>query len=336
MTESRYVSPETVEKARKVDLFSYLKSTSPMELVPCGGQEFCTREHDSLKISNGKWYWWSHGIGGASALDYLIKVKGLDFISAVKAVVNEEKIPLDVPVSEKKVKKIYLPSYTFECKKVRDYLTNRGIDSEILDDFIREKHIAESIMTGSALFFGRDDDGKIRQCSERATDGTTTKKDSYGSDRSYFFLSKAEKECPSVSVFESAIDLLSFATLFKMRGIDYKKFNLMSLSGIYFPAKDETKVKIPTSLGRFLDEHKETKTVYLHLDSDYAGQRGAEGIVKFLKDKYDVKYYPPKFGKDFNDYLMHIKHMERLKENNERNEKVCREHDGKVHDGSRT
>lgn len=43
------------------------------------GNVYCTREHDSLKISNGKWYWWSRGIGGVSALDYLIKVKEYSF-----------------------------------------------------------------------------------------------------------------------------------------------------------------------------------------------------------------------------------------------------------------
>ena len=46
---------------------------------------YCTAEHDSLKISNGKWYWWSRGFGGYSALDYLIKVKEYDFVEAVIA-----------------------------------------------------------------------------------------------------------------------------------------------------------------------------------------------------------------------------------------------------------
>jgi len=44
---------------------------------------YTLRSHDSLKISNGKWYQWSTGIGGISALDYLIKVQGMDFVSAV-------------------------------------------------------------------------------------------------------------------------------------------------------------------------------------------------------------------------------------------------------------
>ena len=37
---------------------------------------YTTRRHDSLKISNGKWMWWSQSIGGRSTLDYLIKIRG--------------------------------------------------------------------------------------------------------------------------------------------------------------------------------------------------------------------------------------------------------------------
>ena len=57
----RYVTPDVVEQARKVDLLSYFQATAPNELVRCGAEEYCTREHDSLKISHGKWYWWSRG-----------------------------------------------------------------------------------------------------------------------------------------------------------------------------------------------------------------------------------------------------------------------------------
>ena len=71
-----YIQPEVIAEARKVDLLSYLQATDPHELVKCDGNEYCTRTHDSLKISNGKWFWWSRGIGGASALDYLVKVRG--------------------------------------------------------------------------------------------------------------------------------------------------------------------------------------------------------------------------------------------------------------------
>ena len=57
-----------------MDLLTYLKNYEPHELVHFGGSTYCTREHDSLKISNGKWCWFSRGIGGKTALDYLINL----------------------------------------------------------------------------------------------------------------------------------------------------------------------------------------------------------------------------------------------------------------------
>ena len=70
-----YVSPEAIRQAKQMDLLTYLQSYEPNELVKLSGNTYCTRQHDSLKISNGKWHWFSRGIGGRTALDYLIKVK---------------------------------------------------------------------------------------------------------------------------------------------------------------------------------------------------------------------------------------------------------------------
>ena len=71
-----YVAPEVVQRVKQIDLLTYLKTYEPYELVHFSGNVYTTRSHDSLKISNGKWMWWSRGIGGRSALDYLIKVEG--------------------------------------------------------------------------------------------------------------------------------------------------------------------------------------------------------------------------------------------------------------------
>ena len=84
-----YVSPEEIEQAKQMDLLTYLQNYEPQELVHFGGSTYCTREHDSLKISNGKWCWFSRGIGGKSALDYLVKVKGYSFVKAVEKIVGQ-------------------------------------------------------------------------------------------------------------------------------------------------------------------------------------------------------------------------------------------------------
>ena len=79
------VTKEQIAQAKEWDLLSYLQTYEPQELKRSGPNEYCTRTHDSLKISNGKWCWNSQGIGGRTALDYLIKVRGMDFVGAVEA-----------------------------------------------------------------------------------------------------------------------------------------------------------------------------------------------------------------------------------------------------------
>lgn len=71
-----YVTKEEIEQARQLDLLSYLQRYRPDELIKVTRGVYSLRSHDSLKISNGKWYRWSKGVGGVSALDYLVKVEG--------------------------------------------------------------------------------------------------------------------------------------------------------------------------------------------------------------------------------------------------------------------
>ena len=80
------IPPETILQAKQMDLLTYLQNYEPGELIKLSGDAYCTKQHDSLKISNGKWYWFSRGIGGSSALDYLIKVQGYSFANAVKTI----------------------------------------------------------------------------------------------------------------------------------------------------------------------------------------------------------------------------------------------------------
>lgn len=69
-----YIDPKVVLEAKKMDLLTYLKNFEPHELVRLDKNNYTTRTHDSLKISNGKWMWLSRGIGGTTALNYLIEV----------------------------------------------------------------------------------------------------------------------------------------------------------------------------------------------------------------------------------------------------------------------
>ena len=92
-----YIAPEVVQEVKRMDLLTYLRNYEPYELVHFSGNIYTTRTHDSLKISNGKWMWWSRGIGGRIALDYLIKVRGYSFIEAVEIIA--EQAAIEPPVS---------------------------------------------------------------------------------------------------------------------------------------------------------------------------------------------------------------------------------------------
>ncbi len=87
-----YIPPNIVAQAREMDLLTYLQNYEPQELVHFGGNTYCTREHDSLKISDGKWCWFFHEIGVRSALDYLIKVKGIPFMQMVEKIVVQTRV----------------------------------------------------------------------------------------------------------------------------------------------------------------------------------------------------------------------------------------------------
>ena len=108
-----YVTPEQITQAKEIDLLTYLQRYDPHELVHISGNTYCTREHDSLKISNGKWNWFSRGIGGKTALDYLIKVQGFSFTQAVEALVGQNYSPLphtpQTKPKEQEPRKLLLP-----------------------------------------------------------------------------------------------------------------------------------------------------------------------------------------------------------------------------------
>ena len=57
------ITSEQVEKARQVDLLSFFQKYHPDNLVKVAPGTWSTVEHDSLKMSNGMWMWWSRRIG---------------------------------------------------------------------------------------------------------------------------------------------------------------------------------------------------------------------------------------------------------------------------------
>ena len=129
-----YIPPSVVREVKRMDLLTYLKNYEPYELVHFSGNTYTTRTHDSLKISNGKWMWWSQRTGGRSALDYLIKVREYSFLEAVELLAERANIqpPLSASENVPMEKQLLLPRKNQDNQKVIAYLSERGIDNEII------------------------------------------------------------------------------------------------------------------------------------------------------------------------------------------------------------
>lgn len=152
-----YVSPEQIAKAREMDLLTYLRLYEPQELVHFGGNTYCTREHDSLKISNGKWYWFSRGIGGASALDYLVKVKDVPFVQAVEQLSGQATMVPSATKAKAEIKKpkvLLLPQASRCTTHAVSYLASRGIDYEIISYCIQTGRLYESYPHHNVVLLG--------------------------------------------------------------------------------------------------------------------------------------------------------------------------------------
>ena len=298
-----FIPPETIEKARQVDLLTYLQTCEPGELVHLSGNHYCTREHDSLKISNGKWYWFSRGFGGYNALDYLIKVKEVPFMEAVERITGQVAYQPQQSHSPKpeKPKVLLLTQANRSTCRVHAYLRSRGIDSELIDFCVQTGRLYESNPHHNAVFVGLDKYSKPRYANLRGL-GTDFVGDASGSDKRFSFSIPAPGS-DTVHLFESAIDLLSYATLVKMNGGNWNREHLVSLAGVYKPKEELQESSMPLALKRYLSENPNIRFITLRLDNDAAGGRAAKALVSMLSDRYEVSVQPPPYGKDYNDYL---------------------------------
>ena len=310
-----YVSQEEIQTAKQVDLLSFLQATNPSELVHVSGQTYCTREHDSLKISNGKWYWFSRGIGGVSALDYLIKVQGYSLPQAVELIGGRSSfLPPKQAKRPETPRRLLLPERNNSSEQVIRYLRRRGIHPEVIGYCIENTMLYESKDYHNAVFVGYDEGGKPRYASIRGTIGKY-KGEATGSDKHYSFGLTEGRSSTHLHLFESAIDLLSFVSILHMKGQDWNRDAFLSLAGVFQSKRQDV---LPVALQRYLDQHKEVQTIHLHLDNDEVGRGAAEGIKRSLAGRYSVLDEPPACGKDVNDQLMIRLGLKKSKEEHER------------------
>lgn len=301
----RGVTKEQIAQAKQMDLLTYMKLYEPQELVKVGQHEFKTRTHDSLRISeNGKWNWCSRGYGGTTALNYLIRVKGMDFVSAVRWM--NELGPAPVFVSQP----VNSPPACFEKRlpftpprcdagftQAAAYLHGREIRSKVLQFCHREGLLYQTTRGGykNCVFVGKDESGQPRAAFVRGCNGTF-RGDVAGSEKKYAFcIPAAEPAASTVEVYEAPIDAMSGASLRLVSKQEaWRSVHYLALGGLNYQA-----------LEHFLKQHPQVKTVRLCLDNDEPGRSFTKKLTEQLHSGgYKVQDAPPARGKDYNDMLI--------------------------------
>ena len=309
------VSAEQVKLAREVDLLSYLQANEPNELLPPKNGEYRTTTHSSLVISKGKWVWNKGGFGGTSALDYLVKMRGMSFVDAVETVLGSgasrsfSSLPEERPKPPPPKKwSFYPPNPVRYPSRAVSYLQRRGISPEVINRALQAGIFYESRYynpeseyhnAAVCVFAGKDGSGKVVYAALRGID-TDLKMDKAGSDKTHNFHMPAQNPASRhLAVFEAPIDALSHATFQQRDGWQWDGHRL-SLGGT-----------ASVALIAFLERNPQIARVMLYLDNDAAGLIAARKIKAELAADNRFKHIrlsinPPHHGNDYNDALLRV------------------------------
>ena len=199
-----YIPPEIVKKAEEMDLLTYLQNYEPDELVKIGNGTYTTKTHDSMRISNGLWNWFSEGIGGKNAVSYLMKVKKYSFLEAIQTIIGNINVKQPVIYKEEKQENIVLvlPTKSNNCDRAKRYLMSRGIAPEIIKECIENNVIYESEPNHNVVFIGVDDENCPKYAFYRGTSDIRFMGESKGSDKAYTFRLKAKTESNRVHLLD--------------------------------------------------------------------------------------------------------------------------------------
>ncbi|MCL2546201.1 MAG: DUF3991 and toprim domain-containing protein [Oscillospiraceae bacterium] len=304
------LSEEQIRQARSVDLLDYLLTYEPSNVRKSKGRagQHEMVEHDSLKISNGKWFRHSTQYGGYSALDFLMKVRGVHFVDAVQSLTSgyaiteykaERKAPIKPPAPPKS---FTLPKPNRNADRVVAYLRGRGIGRDVIYRCIKAGLLYES-NKHRCVFVGKDEDGKARFACER---GITEdlKKDVSGSNKQFSFsippIELNGHGGSALALFESPIDCMAHASIHDMGQTGWDGYRL-SLGGVSSAA-----------LNGFLERNPQITSIQLCLDNDKAGHDATNRIItELLSDKryshIKITTAPPPIGKDYADTVLAIK-----------------------------
>ena len=295
-----HFTKEQREQARRTDLANFLishgekvkKSGSEYEWLD-GSQKVTIREH--------LWYHQYEQKGG-DAIDFIRKFYNKDYVEAVEMLLNNcgGQI-ITSPTIEKSHKPFELPPRNDRMSRVFSYLLlTRGIDKDVLFEFVRKKMIYESAYYHNAVFVGYDLNGILRHAHKRGTVTSNSYKGNVaGSQPEFSFHWHGTSD--KIFLFEAPIDMLSFISMHKENWKNHSYAASCSVSD--------------RVLFQCLKDNPNIKNVFLCFDNDEAGQTANKRIADKLNSMNIKSEILIPIHKDWNEDIL----------NGERTDEICRQ-----------
>ncbi|WP_143066299.1 DUF3991 domain-containing protein [[Clostridium] polysaccharolyticum] len=252
-----------------------------------------------IDTRRNRWYQFSASTGGGP-IQFLMELENMSWKDAVETLLNEEgevNIVFKPSNSIKEEKKDFrLPEKNDTYKHLFAYLVKtRMIHPKVVQQFVAKKLLYEN-KQHSCVFVGCDLEGTPRYASIRGTFTMQGKEafkgEAAGSDKRFGFCRVGKGD--TLFVCEAPIDVLSYMSIYKYRGLDslIEQEHLLSLG-----------CTADNALENYLQEHQKVTKIKLGLDNDKAGNEGCKAIFKKYSGQYQIQRIHMR-EKDMNEVLV--------------------------------
>ncbi len=268
---SKYINftKEQIEQARRTDLANFLINQG--EKVKKSGSEYEWLDGSQKVTIRGHLWYHQYEQKGGDAIDFIRRFYNKDYAEAVQMLLsNYGGQIVNLQTTEREQKPFILPPRNDRMSRVFSYLLlTRGIDKDVLYEFVRKKMIYESSDFHNAVFVGYNSNGKPCHAHKRGTVTNNPYKGNVaGSQPEYSFHWHGTSN--KIFLFEAPIDMLSY--------ISMRKENWKSHS---YAASCSVSDKV---LFQCLNDNPNIKNVFLCFDNDEAGQTANKHIAGKLNE----------------------------------------------------
>ena len=295
-----HFTKEQREQARRTDLANFLISQG--EKVKKSGSEYEWFDGSQKVTIRGNLWYHQYEQKGGDAVDFVRRFYNKDYAEAVEMLLNDSGCQIITsPPIEKEHKPFKLPPRNDRMSRVFSYLLlTRGIDKDVLYEFVRKKMIYESAYYHNAVFVGYDSSGKPRHAHKRGTVTSNPYKGNVaGSQPEYSFHFNGTSE--KLFLFEAPIDMLSYISMHKKNWKEHSYAASCSVSD--------------RVLFQCLNDNPNIKNVFLCFDNDEAGQTANKRIADKLNKLNIQNEILIPTHKDWNEDIL----------NGERTDEICRQ-----------